>query len=316
MSLSSNATLKDLKSHPYYKQIKGRSSMNKEELYDALSNLIETKSTKSNKNTISNSIETKSTKSNKNTISNLIETKSTKNINNTNNSVLITMPKEIHEKLFMDMEPQVLAAACVTDKRAMQICTDDNFWENYYRARGLPFKRYSYPYLRRIMEARSQALYHMSIDEIELISQDKEIDKLTLDILSRTDFWEKYWNIHKMFNFHKNNYKKISERIKEFRIQQWVIKMGSGYNTKLRGNICGNDIKLVIKYLKLSDRDKLSKLKPTDDCIQVLVYISQPDYFKFKFSSSKNNMEIFADHDFLFNIFDLIVNKKIIGQRQ
>ena len=288
------STLKELKTHPNYKQIKGRSAMNKEELYTALSKIeSDTKSTKSRS-----------------------KVKSPK-------TILTSVPKEIHHKILMDMPPESLINACVTDKRALDICTDDQFWKTYYKSRGLKFKPYHYPYVDRIKEARIQLLHAMTIEELKEAVK----DKMSLKICQDVNFWKKYWRDHGMFNFHDDKYKKCQERFKEYEIEVWVNKMGEGANTKMQASICGDDINLLLiqvhtvtkglfSSVKKETMNAIGNLEIKNNCISVLIDIDQPDHFKFTFFSGtrKNGIAFYEKFDFLFNIYDLMTNKKIVGK--
>lgn len=269
--ISSTSTLKELKLHPYYKQISGRSSMNKEALYQALSTIIKSNKTNKSKATI-----------------------------------LTTMPKEIYQKVLMDMAPQTLINACVTDKRALQICTNDDFWRDYYNLRGLKFKRYNYPYLNRITEVRTQLLHAMNFEELQTAIQS---DKLSLKICNTDNFWNKYRQDRGIYNFHRQ-YKGCDARIKEFKIGQWVDKMGAGYGTRLKAKICGDHIDDFITIIKKFKVD-IRKLV-INDCINVIVEILQPDEFLFYFYKKirSDGLKLQLNFDFLYQIYDLMSDKK------
>lgn len=282
--LSETLTLKELKMHPNYKEISGRSSMNKEELYKELYKM---------ESKLSKNISPKS------------KVKSPK-------TILTTLPKEIHHKILLDMEPQALINACTTDKRALSICTDDQFWKTYYETRGLKFKPYNYPYVDRIMEARIQLLHAMSIDELKEAVK----DKMSLKICQEVNFWKKYWRDHGLFNFHEKKYKKCQERFKEFEIEQWVDKMGAGYSTKMQAKICGDHITLLSNFLPSKVKKDIQQLELKNNCLYVLINVVEPDYFKFNIysQSRKTGVSFDEDFDFLFNIYDLMSDKKIIGK--
>lgn len=122
-------TLAALKKHALYTSITGRSKLNKADLCKAINKKLKTAKKPKKVSPKAKSPEKK--------------------------SASLFIPKEIRELLLLNMNPDTLKNACLTDKQATKICTDDNFWKSYYESRNLPFERWHYKVAKRIKDANT-----------------------------------------------------------------------------------------------------------------------------------------------------------------
>src|SRR3989338_3002995 len=138
----SNTTGKILKDHKYYKQIQGRSSMNKKELCKALNVIIKSKTTKGvEPKTRAISKRSKDVPLKKS----VKKSPKVKDISPPKALVLSVkksppkpktlsfVPDEIQRQILLFSTPTALANACLADKRSLKICEDDSFWKRYYQ---------------------------------------------------------------------------------------------------------------------------------------------------------------------------------------
>lgn len=196
-------TISLLKSHRYYPRIKGRSKMNKAELCKAINSLIEKKvAKKSKKKTPKSEIKKKSlSNTSKQSSKSKTKKKSPQKKKYPKKHSLTNMPTEIREKIMLDMTPKTLANACNTDKQALKICNDNQFWMKYFATRGQKIDPNLRTYTKKIEKAQETLMLGMDIKTLESECLNKS--KLS-KICRRTNFWDKYFNTPTM-NFNRKS---------------------------------------------------------------------------------------------------------------
>lgn len=172
-------TVTELKKHKLYKTISGRSTMKKSELCKALNKAIR-KSSKSKK-----VVEPKSS-------SQLTSPKTPKKVASILSSTQ-ALPLELYKKIMLDMNPRDMLSACTTNKKALSLCMDDNFWKDYYSHKNMKFVPSPYDYKKRIIQARLNIMTLMSIEDLE---KECMTDDFAAGICSSTTFWSKYHMNH------------------------------------------------------------------------------------------------------------------------
>jgi hypothetical protein len=283
----SSETIKSLRAHPNYKSIPGRSTMNKAELCKALNKTL--KSTK----IASKGVLVSKAKSSVKT--------------STKTSILTDMPKEIYHKILIESEPLELISACTINKTALDMCSNDTFWKEYFGNRKIKFKPYpEYPYLKRIKEATIRVLSVADIDYLEKLCL---TDSRAKDICKRKEFWMKYYDVHskeKYFAYYNGS---VADHIKQY-------KLIGLFKKSIKGHIKGSSLKqLIKKYPKFS----LGQLSTFDQTRSAFVDIKLIKYhngrekdirlrlFNFDFKQSKkDNVDFVSNYDFLSDLFDNI----------
>lgn len=238
----------------------------------------------------------------------------TESKNEPKHTILTYMPKEIHNKILLEMDPADLINACTTNKEALNICSTDNFWKQYYDMRKLKFKPWKYEYTTRIRDAQSMLFLNMDIDTLQsTCKQDK------LEICQTNDFWESYFakNHVRLHDFKYYKLKNsIRNRVKEFKIAK-LLESFDNVPGKLYADITdGEELYDILNesYVNvnaITDLNKglLSKII-LNKMIKISIDVNQPDSFIFVVYNDTvaNGVKFVADWIYLFHIYDLMSN--------
>lgn len=240
--------------------------------------------------------------------------KSNKSPNKLPKTILTYLPDETHEQIMLEMEPSILINACIINKKALQICTNDQFWEKYYKQRNINFKPYQYDYKERITTARMQLMNAMTINELE---NECKSDKNAKSICKSNDFWKNYFRLHDVM-FHELKYHpKITNRFKEFKIGLLVTEIGNKDRYKIYAKI--TDVYgfeyIYQKHRKFHnpDNNTVSSYLEDKKFIYINVDIWQPDSFRFNLfvDKPKEGIEFGQDYEFLYDLYDIMGDIKI-----